>query len=331
MARVVRFHETGGPEVMQVEDLDVGEPGAGEIRVNIETIGLNRAEAMFRSGQYLEQPKLPARLGYEAAGTVDMVGQDVQGFRPGDAVCVMPAFSMNDYGVYAEQAIVPAAAVVQRPDGLSAIDAAAIWMAYLTAYGALIDIGGLASGEAVIIPAASSSVGLAAIQIANRVGAVSIAVTRTNAKQAALLNAGAVHVIATEERDLVTEVMRVTTNRGARVVFDPVGGPQVEKLAQAMAHQGTLFEYGALSPEPTPFPLILAIQKSLTLRGYLVFELIDNRQRLESAHDFVTRGLDDGTLKPTIAKTFNLDQIVDAHRYMESNEQFGKIVVTIVH
>jgi NADPH:quinone reductase-like Zn-dependent oxidoreductase len=328
MTRVVRFHQTGGPEVLQIEDFEVGEPSTDEIRINIEAIGLNRAEVMFRSGQYLEQPELPARIGYEAAGTVDAAGSGVQAFRPGDEVCVMPTFSMNQYGVYADQALVPAASVVKRPAGLSAVESAAVWMPYLTAYGALIDIGGLNRDDTVIIPAASSSVGLAAIQIANMVGAVPIAATRTNAKKEPLKAAGAAHVIVTEEQDIATEIMQITANRGARIVFDPVGGPQVVKLAQAMAHDGILFVYGALSPEPTPFPTLVALIKSLTMRGYVMMEMASDPLRLANAQAFIGRGLKDGALKPIIAKTFDLDHIVDAHRYMESNQQFGKIVVT---
>ena len=328
MTRTIRFHQLGGPDVLQIESLDVGQPGPGEIRIRVETIGLNRAEASFRAGRYLETPVLPARLGYEAAGIVEALGSGVQGFMPGDAVCVIPAFSLNQYGVYAEQAIGPASAVVKRPAGLDAIGAAAVWMPYLTAYGALIDIGRLGAGDAVIVQAASSSVGLAAIRIANSVGAVSIATTRTAAKKAALLEAGAAHVVVTQEQDLVAEVKRITGGCGARIVFDPVAGPGVETLAQAMSSGGTLFVYGNLSGQPTPFPRLM-LKNGLNMRGYLLFELTQDTQRLERALDFITRGLASGEFKPVIAKTFAFDRIADAHRYLESNAQFGKIVVTV--
>lgn len=322
MTRVVRFHRTGGPEVMQFDDLPVGDPRPGEMRVRVEAIGLNRAEAMFRSGAYLEAPRLPARLGYEASATVEALGDGVDGFAPGDPVSVFPAFSMNDYGVYAAKAIVPAYGVMRRPPGASAIEAAALWMAYLTAWGALIDIGQLGKGDAVVIPAASSSVGLAAIQIAT---------TRTRAKAAALAGAGAAHVVVTSEQDLVAEVNHATGGKGARLVFDPVGGPQVERLAQAMSHNGTLFIYGALASAPTPFPAIAAMQKALTLRGYTLFEFVRDKERLARASAFIEAGLAGGRLKPVVAKTFTLDEIVKAHIYMESNEQLGKIVVTVPH
>ena len=115
MARVVRFHEVGGPEVLRVEQVEVPPPRKGEVQLNIKALGLNRAESMFRSGQYLEAPKLPARLGYEAAGSVAAIGPDVQGFQVGDAVSIIPSFSLNDYGLYGELANAPAHAVTHHP------------------------------------------------------------------------------------------------------------------------------------------------------------------------------------------------------------------------
>ncbi len=150
----------------------------------MKALGLNRAEAMFRNGLYLEDPILPARLGYEAAGTIDAVGAGVSEFKVGDAVSTVPGFSQNQYGVYGDSAIVPAAVVVKHPTNLSWDEAASIWMQYVTAYGAIIDIGKLKDGETLLIPAASSSVGLAAIQIANLVGATPVALTRSQ-RQAA--------------------------------------------------------------------------------------------------------------------------------------------------
>lgn len=145
MAKVVRFHETGGPEVLRIEDLDVKPPGQGEIQIEVKAIGLNRAETMFRSGRYIEVPRLPARLGHEASGTVKQVGPGVQGFAIGDSVSVIPSFSLNDYGMYAEVTNVPARSVAKNPASLSFAEAAASWMQFATAYGALIDIAGMLS------------------------------------------------------------------------------------------------------------------------------------------------------------------------------------------
>ncbi len=328
MARVVRFHEVGGPEVLKVELLDVPPPKKGEVQISIKAIGLNRAESMFRSGQYLEDPKLPAKLGYEAAGTVAEIGPGVESFKVGDAVSIIPSFSLNNYGFYGDLANAPVHAVVHHPASLSWVDAAAVWMQYVTAYGAIIDIARLTKGDAIVIPAASSSVGLAAIQIANKVGATPIALTRGQSKRQALLDAGAAHVIATDAQDLVAEILKITGGKGARVVFDPVGGPTVEKLVKATAHLGTVFLYGALSTEPTPLPLFDVLAKWVTIRGYVMMEITSDPARLERCVRFINEGLADKSLAPKIAKTFPLEQIVEAHRYLESNQQIGKVVVT---
>src|SRR5580704_794262 len=329
--KVVRFHEFGGPEVLRFESLEVGEPRAGEVRVRIEAIGINRAEVGFRSGGYIEKAKLPARIGYEASGVVEARGEGVKNFSVGEPICVLPSFSMNKYGVYAERAIVPASALIKRPSGLGRHVCAAIWMQYLTAYGALIDISKIGAGDAVVITAASSSVGLAAIQIANHVGAVSIAVTRTAAKEESLRRLGAAHVIVTEKQTLETEVLRITGGKGAKVAFDPIAGPIVASLAAAMARGGRLILYGNLSGEAqnTIFPFGLSMSRGFSMRAYVVFEIIGDAQRFERARLFVEEGLRAGWLKPVIARTFPFDQMVEAHRYLEGNEQIGKVIVTV--
>jgi NADPH:quinone reductase-like Zn-dependent oxidoreductase len=333
MARVVRFHETGGPEVLKIEYLDVPPPGKGEVQISVKALGLNRAESMFRRGEYIEQPDFPARIGYEAAGTVAAVGPGGEGFKVGDAVSIIPAFSMNHYGVYGDLLSAPVHAVAHHPSSLSWEQAASIWMQYLTGYGALIDIADLKAGDALVIPAASSSVGLAAIQIANRVGATPIALTRRSSKRQALMDAGATHVVATDEQNLVKEILGLTGGKGARVVFDPVGGPTMEKLVGATMPHGIIFIYGALNPEPTIVPALELIARSIVLRGYWLAELTleptRDPTRLERGKRFVTDGLADGSLKPIIAKTFPLEEIVEAHRYLESNQQIGKVVVRV--
>ncbi|HEY6455644.1 MAG TPA: zinc-dependent alcohol dehydrogenase family protein [Steroidobacteraceae bacterium] len=328
MSQVVRIHETGGPEVLRIEDLPVGVPGPGEMRVRVEAIGLNRAEAMYRAGLYRRTPKLPSLLGWEAAGIVEALGEGVQGFTAGERVCVLPSFAIGEYGVYAEEAIVPVRSVIASPPGLTAVQAASIWMQYFTAY-AIIEIAHVGIGDFVLIPAASSSVGLAAIQLANWAGAVPIALTRHGVKAAALRLQGAQHVIATTESDAVAEVMRITAGTGARVVFDPVGGPFIDKLANSMAEEGILFVYGGLSGEPTPYPHWPAALKGLSIRGWVASSIWSKPERFSRVRDAILQGLAAGHLKPVISRSFPLNQIVEAHRFLESNEQVGKIIVTV--
>lgn len=329
MSRIVRFHELGGPEVLKIEELPVREPGPGEVSVAIKAIGLNRAESMFRSGPYVEDPEFPARLGYEGAGVVNAIGAGVTGIEIGDSVSVIPPLSITRWGSYGDSAVFPANVVVKHPSSLSWVEAAAIWMQYVTTYGALVEIARLSKGEPVLITAASSSVGLAAIQMANLVGARPIAVTRTDAKASALRTAGAAEVIAFEQEDLVERVSAITGRAGVRVVFDPIAGPLLAQLAEATAQDGIIIEYGALSTEPTPFPLFPVLAKDLTIRGYQYKEVVRDDAARDRAKSFILDGLASGGLKPIIDKVFPFDQIVEAHRYLESNQQFGKIVVTV--
>ncbi|MCY0918535.1 zinc-dependent alcohol dehydrogenase family protein [Streptomyces sp. H27-H5] len=332
MTRTVLFHELGGPEVLRVENAEVGEPGPGEVRIRVDAIGLNRAEALFRSGLYIEPVKrFPARLGSEAAGVVEAVGEGVTGLRPGQPVSTVPGFSQNDHGVYAERAIVPASAVLRRPESLGAVEGAAVWMPYVTAYGALVEVGGMRPGDTVVLNAASSSVGLAAIQVAERIGATSIALTRTAAKREALLAQGAAEVIVTDEEDVVERVLAATDGRGAEYVFDAVAGPGVLELGKVVAAGGMLLVYGALSGLPTPYPGLDLGMPALNMRTYTMLETTARPERLRRAQAFVASGLRSGAFRPVVDRTFELDEIVEAHRYLESNAQIGKIVVTVSH
>ncbi|GAA2147209.1 zinc-dependent alcohol dehydrogenase family protein [Glycomyces algeriensis] len=327
MAKTVRFHEYGGPDVLRVEDAPVGEPGPGEALVRIEAVGLNRAEALFRSGVYIERARsFPARLGAEAAGVIEALGDDTAGFLAGQAVSVIPTFSMNDYGVYAERAVVPVASLIARPDSVDAVEGAAVWMPYLTAYGALAQVGGIRPGDTAVITAASSSVGLAAIQIANRLGAVPIATTRSQSKKDALLKAGAAEVVVTDEEDVTARILDLTGGRGAEFAFDAVAGPGVTALAKAVAPDGILFLYGALSGQPTPYPGFDLGMPALNMRTFLVHETTRDADRLRRAAAFIASGLRDGAFTPTVDRVFALDAIAEAHRHMEGGAQFGKLV-----
>jgi len=328
-AKIVRFHEWGEPEVLKLEELPMPEPGKGEVRLRVEAIGLNRAEVLFRQGKYVVQSHPPCGLGYEAAGVVEAVGEGVDKGLLGKRFSTVPCFAADKYGVYGEVAIVPAYSLAVYPEKLSPQEGTSIWMQYLTAYGALVQLGKIASGDFVLLTAASSCVGVAAIEIVKAQGAASIATTRTSKKKAELLSLGANHVIATQEEDLVKRVAEITAGKGARVIFDAIAGKGVEALARAASQGGTIFEYGSLAMEPTPFPLLTALPKGLSMRGYSIFEVVGVPALRATAEKYVFDHIVKGDFKPRIAKTFPLSQVVEAHRYMESNQQIGKIVVTV--
>ncbi|MEU3410868.1 zinc-dependent alcohol dehydrogenase family protein [Streptomyces sp. NPDC006658] len=326
-ARTVLFHEIGGPDVLTVEETELPAPGPEEVLVRVEALGLNRAEAMLRSGTYFYQPALPgSRNGYEAAGEVAAVGAEVTAFAPGDLVLSAANFDLSARGVYGDHVLLPQTALVPRPAGADAVTAAAVWLTYTTAYGALVERGRLAAGHHVLITGASSGVGTAAIQVARRAGAVPIATTRTEAKRQALLDLGAEHVVVTEREDAVKETRRLTGGRGADIVLDAIGGPYLRELGAAAAEDALLISYGWLSERPAELPT----QWPLTVHGYNNLTLTGSPEGRRRASHYLAAGLADGTLRPVVGEVFDgLDRIVDAHRLMESNTHTGKIVVRV--
>jgi NADPH:quinone reductase-like Zn-dependent oxidoreductase len=301
MSRTIKFAKAGGPEVLEFIEMEVPAPGPQEVRIKVKAIGINRAESMWRNDKYVEPVKFST----------------------------IPVFSLNKYSTYGEIILVPDHAVVKHPESLSFAEAASVWMMFITAYGALIFDAQVKAGDHVILPAASSSIGLAAIQLANYAGATPIALTRTSDKKKRLRDAGAEHVIATQEQDVVAEVMRITNGNGARVAFDPVGGPDFPKLIRALTNQGIAYIYGALSEGDTPIPVLEMIPKMPTVKGYSVRLVLGDAARRKVAVEYVTRGLASGALKPIIDRTFKFDEMVEVHRYLENSGQFGKIVVTL--
>lgn len=329
MPKIVRFHSTGSADVLKLEESPVEQPNSGEVRIKVAAIGLNRAEVAFRQGMYLEHPTFPSKIGYEASGVIDAVGPGVTDFKIGDRVSTIPAFSMTKYGTYGEEIVVPASAVARYPEQLTPEEGTSIWMQYLTAWGGLVYFGKMKQEDFVVITAASSSVGLAAIEIVKAEGAKSIAVTRGSAKKNALLQAGADFVIVTNEENLPARVREITSGKGFQIAFDPITGKMLSLLAEAAGAEALIIEYGALAAEPTAFPLFPVLAKGLSVRGYTLFEFTHRPDKLKVGIQYVYEQLKTGKFRPKIAKTFKLSEIVEAHRYMESNEQIGKIVVTV--
>ncbi|MFJ9368752.1 zinc-dependent alcohol dehydrogenase family protein [Nocardia sp. NPDC101769] len=327
MPRVVVFDEFGGPDVMHVVEEPVVEPAVDEVRVRIEAFAVNPLDQMMRSGTSPAIVPLPhARLGVEGTGRIDAVGSEVTGLEIGDPVILTAIPDASVKGSYAEYTTIPASRVVARPAGLGITEAAAIWVAYSTAYGALVEKAGMRPGDHVLVTAASGGVGRAAMQIANQIGAVPIAITRHTAKKDELIAAGAAAVIATDHMDVVEAVRHQTGGTGADIVLDVVMGPGQQDLLKAARPGGTLVAAGFLDPRPTPFPT----STPLTIFGYRSFEHTLDAVVVKRMAAFLNAGVRLGTLWPAIDKVFAFDDVVEAHRHLEKGLHAGKkIVVTI--
>jgi NADPH:quinone reductase-like Zn-dependent oxidoreductase len=326
MPRVVVFDEFGGPEVMHVVEEPVVDPGAGEVRVRIEAFAVNPLDQMVRSGTSPAPiPLPPARLGVEGTGVIDALGAGVTGLEIGDPVILAAVPDASVRGSYAQYTTLPASRVVARPAGLAVPEAAAIWVAYSTAYGALVEKAGMRPGDHVLVTAASGGVGRAAMQIANQIGAVPIALTRHRAKTDDLLAAGAAAVIATDRSDVAEAVRHHTGGTGADIVLDLVMGPGQPDLLRAARPGATLVTAGFLDPRPTPFPAA----PTLRIFSYRSFEHTLDPVVVRRMSAFLNAGVRLGALRPAIDRVFALDDVADAHRHLEKGQHTGKIVVTV--
>ncbi len=295
MSRIVRFAASGGPEVLTFADVAVPEAGPGEVRIQVKAIGINRAEAMFREDAYIEHPTLPARLGYEAAGIIDSVGEGVTGFAPGDAVNTIPAFSMNRYGMYGEVVLAPVHAGRQAPavahlrgGGLDLDDVR--HRLRRIDRGRQADAGGCRGDPRRLEQRRAG--GDPAHQSGRRDPDRPDPHRPPSASR--LLDAGARHVIATEEQDFVAEVLKLTGGKGARVVFDPVGGPTFLKLMSVLAVEGIAYLYGALSDEVTPIPVLDFLAKRQTIKAHNIWLTSGDPLRQKKAVDTILKGLASG-------------------------------------
>ena len=231
MPRAVEFDQFGGPEVLHLVPASADEPAGDEVRVRIEAFAVNPLDAMMRSGSSPAPVPLPhVRLGIEGTGVIDATGREVSGFRVGDPVIITAIPDSIVRGSYADFTTIPASWVVARPAELDVVEAAAIWVGYSTAYGALVEAANIQPNDRVLIAGASGSVGRAAIQVASRLCAVPIAITRDVTKTDDLLEAGAAAVVATDRENVPAAVQRLTDGTGADITLDVVRG-QASRLS----------------------------------------------------------------------------------------------------
>jgi NADPH:quinone reductase-like Zn-dependent oxidoreductase len=339
MTKAYRFHEAGGLDKLRLETMPDPQPQFGEVRLRVQSLSLNRADLLWLANTYLESPKFPARIGYEVAGIVEAVGPGVQQVKVGDRVSVLPAFSISDYAHFAETTVIPERSIMATPASFTPAQAASFAFAYFTGYFALFEIARLQPSQTILITAAGSTTGQAAIALAKKAGANIIATSRSCRKAPALLAAGAQQVIATDEEDLAEQVLKITGGRGADVVYDCVAGALSEKIALSTAIRGHWIVYGIMDSRPAPFPWQPMFLRAVRFDTYRVFDFTGNRtlglrgneEAFDRARRSIATGLADGSLPnlPIDREFRGLDSLPDAMRYMATSQAAGKIVVTL--
>lgn len=326
----IRFHEYGGPEVLQFDELKLPHPTGKEVLFKVSAFALNQADLLFINGYHYTQANFPSRIGSEATGEVIAVGKDVQKFKEGDIVTAIP-FYTQEYGVQGDHALVPETYLTRVPEKFSVLEATSFWMQYLTAYFALFKMGMVKKGDWVFIPATSGSAGQGALKLAKDAGARVIASTRTDAKKSFIEGLGAEEVIITQKENTLERLKKIVGAKGLKFVFDPIGGSFNKQYMGAMSFGGTAAIYGLLSGEETIFPILDIVRSNSKLLGYSMFNYVMDPELLEEGKAYILDRIaqKNSQLEPRIDKVFKYKDTIDAYNYMLSNKQKGKIVVTV--
>ena len=321
--KAIRIHEFGNEDVLRYEDAPKPEHGPRDILIKIEAASLNHADLSQRQGNYRGgAAALPIIPGLEFAGVVEAVGQEVLGFQPGQRVVANAGF-----GGYAEYTAVRASVVRAVPDGITSIEAAAVPVVFLTSWFAMLEDGGLKSGDTVLVQSGGSGVGIAAIQIARHVGAHVITTAGSDEKCVKAKELGAEHAINYSTSDFAVEVMRLTNGRGVDLVLESVGADVYGKSLQVLASGGRLISIGRSGgpiPDPEPVPPAGRTAARFTLYDHMP----PKGKGLDELHTIFNLILDD-SLKVVVDRTFPLSQAREAQRYLAERRNFGKVVLVV--
>ena len=328
----------GPPDVFQMRDAPDPSAGDGELRIRVRAAGINFADVLARLGLYPDAPRPPIVVGYEVAGHVDEIGRDVTGFAPGERVLALTRF-----GGYSDVVVVPAAHAFHFPQDLSDAEAAAMPVNYLTAALALYRMAAVSAGETVLIHNAGGGVGIAATQLA-RLRRATVIGTASTAKHAALRSFGVEHAIDYRHADVAEEVRKITRGRGVDVILDPIGGSSFTESYRMLAPLGRLIIFGVSAAAPgerlNPWKAFRAwwtlprfnpmsmINRNRGVFGLHIGHLWDERRHLAGLMELLLNELRAGRLKPVVAKTFPLERAADAHRFIQSRQNIGKVVLT---
>jgi NADPH:quinone reductase-like Zn-dependent oxidoreductase len=335
--RQIVITRKGGPEVLEIREATNPKPARGEVLIRVLASGINFADILARQGLYPDAPKIPCVVGYEVAGTVLALGPGVNDFAEGQAVVALTRF-----GGYSDLVGVPISQVFAKPESLTFEQAAALPVNYLTAYGLLVVMGSLREGESVLIHNAGGGVGLAALDIARHLGATSYG-TASATKHVFLRERGLDHPIDYRTADWLPVLLDLTGGKGVELVVDPLGGGNWKKSYKALRSTGRLGVFGfslaagfglkskvGLLKELVKIPWFHPLSmmgKNKGLFGLNLGHLWHENDKIRIWTDAILQGVTDGWVRPYVDRAFPFDHAPDAHRYIESRKNIGKVVL----
>ncbi len=317
-----------GFEGLRLVNCSAKEPSLTEVRLKIEAFALNWGDADLMNDHYsFSFSAFPARVGMEATGIVEAVGAAVTDIRIGDRYCTLPHF-YDRRGASADTLTIDRAYITKAPDNLTAVESTSVWMQFMTAYFPIIEFAKAAPERNILIPAGTSTAGMAAIQLAKMQGATVISTTRNEKNRQYLMDSGADHVFVDQGGHIESYLQDVTQGQGVHASFDPVGGDFMARYANSMAKNGLLFVYGGLCGTYSTPPFLSMIQNSLWFHAYSLFNYVEDKEACERGKAFVYKALSEGKLSPKVDKVFPMEEYIEAWRYMKgSRTSYGKIVI----
>ncbi len=317
-----------GYQGLRLQDCEAMPPGPGEAQLRIEAFALNWGDMNLMKDRYsFSFRHFPARIGYEATGIVEAVGDGVTDIEVGARYCTLPYFYFNN-GASADTLTTSAKYLTKAPAGMGAVEATSVWMQFMTAYFPIIELCQAGPGVNILIPAGTSTAGNAALQIGHAAGATMIATTRSGTNVDYLKATGAAHVFVDDGRDLAAFLKDITGDQGVHGVFDPVGGDFPKRYGPALAHNAKLILYGTLTEVLPDIPFVDMWQHNAWLHMYSLFNYVENPETRQRGLAYVYAGLSDGTLKPLIDRVYPMEDYVEAWRYLEQpRSKHGKVVI----
>jgi len=319
--KAILFDQLGGPEVLKLGEAPKPEVRPGWVLIKNHAIGINFADNFFRQGQYLIKPKLPDTPGLEAAGVVEAVGPNVEHIKPGMRVTAIGTRT------YAEYCVASATQVMPLPDFVSFEEGAAFPIQTLTAYHMLHTAHQTTPGQTTLVHSAAGGVGIVAVQIAKAAGARVIGTVSSDSKINLVKEYGAEAVINYATQDFAEEALKLTNGKGVDLILDAVGKPTLEQGLSCLAPFGHLILYGRAGGVPDPVNLMSLFQKSLKVSGFVLYTVSAMPDKHHEGIEKSFQLMDQGKLKMLVGKTFPLADAAEAHRYMESRQSVGKLVL----
>jgi len=323
MPHAIRVHQTGKPDVLKWEEVEVGEPGPGQVKIKQEAAGLNFIDVYHRTGLYKQE--LPFTPGVEGAGTVESVAADVTNVKKGDRVAYA-----GPIGGYTEERLIEADRLVKLPKGISCEQAAAMMLQGMTAQMLLRSVFPVHEGDAILIHAAAGGVGLIMCQWAAALGATVIGTVGTEEKAELARAHGCAHPIVYSKQNFVAEVNRITGGQKLPVVYDSVGRDTFMKSLDCLKVRGLMVSFGNASGPPAPLPPnVLAQKGSLYLTRPTLFHYVATREQLEHSAAELFQVVESGKVKIEVKQRFALKDAAEAHRQLEARKTIGSTILTI--